>query len=167
MVLQKLNSTIVKITIILLIILSFAMAGSVFIQIVARNIFSRSIEQFEELPRFLLIWVTFLGSAMVYKEAGHLGVEFLVRLLPRKIKLVTLGIASVFNLCFILLLTIVGYQIASMTMIQKSIQLRVPVGLVYMVIPISGFIMLLFFIEIIIKDIRDKDIEIPDQGISV
>jgi TRAP-type C4-dicarboxylate transport system permease small subunit len=128
------------------------MSASVFIQIVARNIFSRSFENFEELPRFLLIWVTFLGAAVVFREAGHLGVEFFVNLLPKKIKYYAMILSNIFNTLFILLLIFVGGEIAMLTMVQ----LRVPVGLVYMVIPISGVIMLLVLVERLIDLYQTK-----------
>jgi TRAP-type C4-dicarboxylate transport system permease small subunit len=132
------------------------MSASVFIQIVARNIFSRSFENFEELPRFLLIWVTFLGAAVVFREAGHLGVEFFVNLLPKKIKYYAMILSNIFNTLFILLLIFVGGEIAMLTMVQRSIQMRVPVGLVYMVIPISGVIMLLVLVERLIDLYQTK-----------
>lgn len=147
MIIRKINDIIYQVSIYMLIALASVMSASVFIQIVARNIFSRSFENFEELPRFLLIWVTFLGAAVVFREAGHLGVEFFVNLLPKKIKYYAMILSNIFNTLFILLLVFVGGKIAMLTMVQRSIQMRVPVGLVYMVIPISGVIMLLVLIE--------------------
>lgn len=147
MIIRKMNDIIYQVSIYVLIALATVMSASVFIQIVARNIFSRSFENFEELPRFLLIWVTFLGAAVVFREAGHLGVEFFVNLLPKKIKYYAMILSNIFNTLFILLLIFVGGKIAMLTMVQRSIQMRVPVGLVYMVIPISGVIMLLVLIE--------------------
>ena len=147
MIIRKMNDIIYQVSIYVLIALATVMSASVFIQIVARNIFSRSFENFEELPRFLLIWVTFLGAAVVFREAGHLGVEFFVNLLPKKIKYYAMILSNIFNTLFILLLIFVGGKIAMLTMVQRSIQMRVPVGLVYMVIPISGIIMLLVLVE--------------------
>lgn len=154
MFIRKLNKWIHKGSVFILILAATVMSLSVFIQIVSRNLFSRSFENFEELPRFLLIWVTFLGASYVFGEEGHLGVEFFVNLLPQKLKHIADLIATFFNALFMILLIVVGGQVSLLTMVQKSIQMRIPVGLVYMVIPISGVIMLLIIIERIIDGIR-------------
>jgi len=41
-------------------------------------------------------------------------------------------------------------------MVQKSLQLGVPVGLVYMIIPISGAIMLLIVVERVIDSFQSR-----------
>ncbi|PKL22859.1 MAG: hypothetical protein CVV48_00225 [Spirochaetae bacterium HGW-Spirochaetae-4] len=147
MFIRKLNRWLHKSSVFVLIFAAAIMSLSVFIQIISRNIFSRSFENFEELPRFLLIWITFLGAAYVFGDEGHLGVEFFVNLLPQKIKKIADLIATFFNILFMLLLIVIGGQVAFLTMVQKSIQMGVPVGLVYLIMPISGVIMLLIVIE--------------------
>jgi TRAP-type C4-dicarboxylate transport system permease small subunit len=83
-------------------------------------------------------------------------VEFFVNLLPKKIKYYAMILSNIFNTLFILLLIFVGGEIAMLTMVQRSIQMRVPVGLVYMVIPISGVIMLLVLVERLIDLYQTK-----------
>jgi len=152
--LKRINDIINQVNVFVLIFLSLVMSGSVFIQIVARNIFNSSFEQFEELPRFLLIWITFLGSAMVFRNAGHLGVEFFVKILPKKARLITDMLAHISNTMFILILIFVGGNISVLTMVQRSIQLNVPVGFVYMALPIAGIMMLLIEFERVLVTFR-------------
>lgn len=153
---RKLNRWIHKGTVLVLILAAAVMSFSVFVQIVSRNIFSYSFEKFEELPRFLLIWVTFLGAAYVFGEDGHLGVEFFVNLLPAKIKKYATAVELAFDVLFMILMIVIGGQVSSLTMVQKSLQLGVPVGLVYMIIPISGAIMLLIVVERVIDSFQSR-----------
>lgn len=153
---RKLNRWIHKGTVLVLILAAAVMSFSVFIQIVSRNFFSHSFEKFEELPRFLLIWVTFLGAAYVFGEDGHLGVEFFVNLLPAKIKKYATAVELAFDVLFMILMIVIGGQVSSLTMVQKSLQLGVPVGLVYMIIPISGAIMLLIVVERVIDSFQSR-----------
>lgn len=155
--LKKINETINKGNVFVLILLSLVMSGSVFIQIVARNIFNSSFEQFEELPRFLLIWITFLGAAMVFRNAGHLGVEFFVNILPKRARFIADVLAHISNTMFILILIIVGGNISILTMVQRSIQLNVPVGYVYMSMPIAGLMMLLIEFERVLVTFRSMN----------
>src|SRR6476646_11017057 len=54
----------------------------VFGNVVLRYGFNSSITVSEELSRWLLVWLTFLGAIVALKEHAHLGVDALVRALP-------------------------------------------------------------------------------------
>jgi TRAP-type C4-dicarboxylate transport system permease small subunit len=59
-----------------------AMVVLVFGNVVLRYAFNSGITVSEELARWLFVWLTFLGSIVVLREHGHLGVDSLVRRLP-------------------------------------------------------------------------------------
>lgn len=54
----------------------------VFGNVVLRYGFNSGIAVSEELSRWLLVWLTFLGAIVAMREHAHLGVDTLVRLLP-------------------------------------------------------------------------------------
>lgn len=54
----------------------------VFGNVVLRYGFNSGITVSEELSRWLLVWLTFLGSIVALRDHGHLGVDTLVRVLP-------------------------------------------------------------------------------------
>lgn len=58
-----------------------AMVVLVFGNVVLRYLFNSGITQSEELSRWLLVWLTFLGAIIAVREHGHLGVDTLVRML--------------------------------------------------------------------------------------
>jgi len=55
----------------------------VFGNVVLRYAFNSGITISEELARWLFVWLTFLGSIVVVREHGHLGVDSLVKRLPK------------------------------------------------------------------------------------
>src|SRR5262245_66585769 len=59
----------------------------VFGNVVLRYGFNSGIAISEEISRYLFIWLTFLGAIVAVHEHEHLGVDTLVRALPRKGKL--------------------------------------------------------------------------------
>lgn len=64
----------------------------VFSNVVLRYAFNSGIAVSEELSRWLLVWLTFLGAIVALRQHAHLGVDTLVRALPpagRKICFVT------------------------------------------------------------------------------
>jgi TRAP-type C4-dicarboxylate transport system permease small subunit len=60
-----------------------AMVVLVFGNVVLRYGFNSGIAVSEELSRWLFVYVTFLGAIVAMREHGHLGVDSLVKRLPR------------------------------------------------------------------------------------
>ena len=54
----------------------------VFGNVVLRYAFNSGITISEELSRWLMVWLTFLGAVVALREHAHLGVDTLVRALP-------------------------------------------------------------------------------------
>jgi TRAP-type transport system small permease protein len=131
------------------------MLAIIFMQVITRYVFGFTFEWSEELARFLLVWATFLGSALIMGEDGHLAVELLPRMLDGKIpgKLLRVFI----NLCgyvFILLLIVQGWQMTEKMNFQEAPGLGIPMSWVYVIMPISGLLMLLYHIKDSIKVIK-------------
>src|SRR5262245_65799321 len=59
-----------------------AMCVLVFSNVTLRYLFNSGIPTSEELSRWLLVWLTFLGAIVALRQHAHLGVDTLVRALP-------------------------------------------------------------------------------------
>jgi TRAP-type C4-dicarboxylate transport system permease small subunit len=70
----------------------------VFGNVVLRYGFNSGITISEELSRWLLVWLTFLGAIVALREHAHLGVDTLVRMLPAYGK----RICFIINYCLML-----------------------------------------------------------------
>lgn len=64
-----------------------AMVVLVFTNVVLRYVFNSGIATSEELSRWLLVWLTFLGAIVALRQHAHLGVDTLVKALPPRGKL--------------------------------------------------------------------------------
>jgi TRAP-type transport system small permease protein len=71
----------------------------VFGNVVLRYVFNSGITVSEELSRWLMVWLTFLGAIVALREHSHLGVDTLVRALPPLGK----------RICFVLSYTLMLY----------------------------------------------------------
>ncbi|MCZ0963378.1 TRAP transporter small permease [Paracoccus benzoatiresistens] len=60
-----------------------AMIVLVFLNVVLRYGFNSGISMSEELSRTLFVWLIFMGAVLAMYDHGHLGVDSLVRRLPR------------------------------------------------------------------------------------
>lgn len=68
-----------------------AMTIIVFAQVIARYVFHNSFEWAEEISRFLVVWITFGGSAYAFRKGAHIGVTAMVYNGPIKLDTKTGG----------------------------------------------------------------------------
>jgi TRAP-type C4-dicarboxylate transport system permease small subunit len=116
-------------------------------QVMSRYIFGQASAQTEELMRYAIIWVSIIGGAYVYGEKGHLAITYFADKLN---KTIAKGIAIFIDAAICIFSAIVliygGYQIVSATMIQISPGMGLPMGYMYMALPIAGILFILYSI---------------------
>jgi TRAP-type C4-dicarboxylate transport system permease small subunit len=144
------KSLLVKILEIMLIISVGALVLDVVWGVFTRYVMGEQAKWTEELARFLLVWVSLLGGALAFGTKGHLGVDYFVAKLhcdARKLMtLISLFIVLLFSISIFLYGGI--YIVAeSLKLEQMTPALGWKMGYVYLVLPISGFFMLLFTLE--------------------
>ena len=67
----------------LVVILMVAMVVMVFGNVFLRYAFNSGITISDEMSRYCFIWLTYIGAMVTMREGGHLGVDTLVKHLPR------------------------------------------------------------------------------------
>jgi TRAP-type C4-dicarboxylate transport system permease small subunit len=113
-----------------------AMAAMVFANIVLRFVTDASILWVEEVSRYLMIWLTFLGGGLVLRYGGHVGIDTLQEALPRRAAAIRAVIAVLLAGFFVFMVAI-GVRYASLAWSQTTPVLGIPVGAVYLAIPIG------------------------------
>lgn len=118
-------------------------------QVLTRFVLPQPSSFTEEIARFLLIWISLLGGAYAYREHSHLGFDLIVK------NLSTAKAKVVFQLCCLLVaifaitvLIIGGFNLVHLTWTlgQHSAVLNIPMAGVYIVLPLSGLLFLLYSI---------------------
>ena len=87
----------------------------VFTNVVLRYAFNSGIATSEELSRWLLVWLTFLGAIVALREHAHLGVDTLIRALPPRGRLICFVLSYVLMLYADSLLLIGSWKQAVLT----------------------------------------------------
>ena len=88
----------------LLVVMLGAMVVMVFGNVVLRYGFNSGLDFSEELSRFFFIWITFLGAIIAMREKAHLGLDTLIRVLPRAGKKFCFGLSNALMLgCCVLM----------------------------------------------------------------
>ncbi len=125
----------------LIILILAAMAVMVFANVVLRFLTDNSILWVEEVSRYLMIWLTFLGAGLVLRYGGHIGIDTLQESFPKRAVLLR-GVIFVLLLGFFACMVWVGFAYASRTWAQTTPVLQIPVGFVYSAMPV-GFMLLI------------------------
>src|SRR5215510_14253038 len=118
-----------------------AMASMVFANIALRFATDASILWVEEVSRYLMIWLTFLGGGRELRYGGHVGIDTLQEAVPRRAVAIRAAIAVLLAGFFVFMVAI-GVRYAWLAWSQTTPVLGIPVGAVYLAIPI-GFALLI------------------------
>jgi TRAP-type C4-dicarboxylate transport system permease small subunit len=120
-----------------------AMTLLVGVQIAGRFVFSYSIFWSDEITRFLLIWISFLGMSAGVRRGTHPRIDSVVRTLPPRASQAILSLAIGCSLLFFAVMVGYGSLLALRTWAQRSPSLGLRMGIPYLAVPASGALMLL------------------------
>ena len=136
-----------KVMQVLLIVIFGLLVIDVLWQVLARYLVKGSYSFTEELARFLLIWLSILGAAYLNACKEHLSMDFLYSRLSRQnqFRLSVFGEVVIFIFAF-LVMVIGGLNLVYITLRleQLSGTLQIPLGYVYSIVPLSGFLIMGF-----------------------
>ena len=114
-------------------------------QIVTRYFFNKPSTVSEELLTYSFTWMALLASAYVFGKRDHMRMGFLADKISGSVKkylevtidLLTFAFAGV-------VMVYGGISITKLTMIQTTASLRVPMGYIYVIVPVTGIIIMMF-----------------------
>jgi TRAP-type C4-dicarboxylate transport system permease small subunit len=137
-------------------LLMVLMAGTVFSNVICRYFLDASLFWYEEVSRFLLIWIVFLGAVIAYIKGDHLGIDVLLIVLPPRAKKAVVVLADLLVLIALVILFQGGWAMAADSLASGWVASSVPIpyGYVYMVAPISAGLMIIQGVIKIIADVR-------------
>lgn len=116
-------------------------------QVITRFILPHPSSFTEELARFFLIWISLLGSAYAFHTHSHLGFDYLTKKMQSNAAVITAKLGYVLVVTFALgVLVIGGVNLTYITFMlnQESPVLGIPMGYVYLVVPLSGLLFILY-----------------------
>ena len=154
--LKRIDYIIEKIEDVLSTVLFLSMVGIVCWGVICRYVLKIPFLQGEELARYLMIYVVYIGTSIAVKSKSHIGVEVFVDMLPDRIKkyvkiATEILCALIFMLLFGLSLQMLKHLVETMQMTTTT---HIPTHVIFLCVPLGLFMSILRYICEIAEMVR-------------
>lgn len=142
--------------------IGLSMALLVAVQVFCRYVLNGSLFWSEELARYMLVWLTFLGAVVAYYRGSHPGVDLLVKRLPATLQRCSRALVHGLAIALSISMVVAGVQFAWFIRMQVSPALGIPKWLILVVIPLSGGLLLLHSVHGFLSALRNSSGKVPE-----
>lgn len=147
-----------KISLMLAVVMLIAIIVCVQYQVVGRYVFNDTPTWAEGLALQLVLYVTALGVAVGVRDAGHIGLDSLVSLLPEAMRLKIEVLIHALVAFFGAIMVSSGWVWTKLKWTDIKPMLGIPVGADYLALVVAGALIVLFSIEHIVALLRDEEV---------
>lgn len=114
-------------------------------QILSRYVFNRPSTVSEELLTYSFAWMALLSSAYVFGRREHMRMAFLANKTSGTGRKLLELLGELFSFAFAgVVMAYGGVEITKLTMTQVTASLQIPMGYVYVVLPVTGVLIMFF-----------------------
>ncbi len=128
------------------------------VQVVGRYIFNDTPTWTEALALQLVLYITALGVAVGVRDAGHIGLDSMVALLPVSMRLKIEILIHVLVAIFGGVMAWAGWIWTRLKWAELDPMLGIPEGVDYLALVIAGVLIVLFSFEHVIALLRDEEV---------
>jgi TRAP-type C4-dicarboxylate transport system permease small subunit len=137
-------------------LLSVVLTVSVFLQVLIRFVFKYPLPWTEEIARIAFVYCIFVGATIAVRENSHLHVDFLLVILPKRVARAAVFLGMLLVGVFLVFVTWQGVVLVLATGVQMSPVMQLPFKYLYLILPVSGAIMLLYLVANMLALIRGR-----------
>ena len=152
---ETLRGLVTKVTEVIIILMMAVMSVVIIIQVYVRYVTKGSFPWSEELARYLMAWVAFLGSSLGIKTGAHMGVELFVSRLPKRLHGGVKVITKLAMLAFLAAAIKESYSMCLNVATQLSPALMIPMVWPYLSVPVGCVCMFVQLLPSFLEDLSD------------
>ncbi len=138
----------------------FIMLLAVIWQVFSRFILKSPSTATDEVSSFSLIWLGLLGAAYATSQQLHLAIDLLPEKLVAKQSAFFDGFVYVSVFVFAFVVMIIGggrLCMLSFQFEQTSASLEIPLGFIYLVVPVAGALICYFSLDTLLTNLKSKN----------
>ena len=156
--LTSINAPIARLGMILSVCGLLVVVAIVFYQVFGRYVLNSSPTWTESLALVLVLYITLIGAAVGVRDAGHIGMESLLVLVPEAIRNRIELLIHVLVMCFGAAMIYNGFVLGSSVSSYKIPNLGLPEALRYVPLVISGVLIISFSVEHVMALVQGKEV---------
>lgn len=130
---------------IMLAFIALLICGAVIVAVFSRYVMNASVPWADELPALALIWLTFLGAAVLARNNENLNFDGVIAILPESAQRVLEIFNGILILIFLGVLVYYGWLLTVQTWGRTAVTLPISMGVVRLIVPVSGVLMMLVY----------------------
>ncbi len=135
-------------------VLGAGIFGVTIAQVFYRYVLNSSLLWAEEVGIYAMVWLTFLGSNLLLKAWGHIGINVLLRKAPQRVRAALVFCVEGAVLLFLLFLAYFGTTTAVFGFSRRSPSMGFSTWWLKLSVPIGAALMLLTLVEQILADVQ-------------
>ncbi len=139
LLIQRLNVA----ALVIIVILFSAMSAVVMLQVFCRYVLNSALLWPEELARYLMIWITFLGSGVAMYKGAHTGVTSIIDRIPGRWQSVVGLIIYAFIAVFLVIFTRYSFKVSMISASDVSPALGMRLLWPRLALPVGSILMLI------------------------
>lgn len=132
------------------------MAILVAVQVFCRYILNSSLFWSEELARYMLVWLSFIGATVAYYRHLHPGVDTITSRLSTSNRRITRLLVYLITLSLGVVMVISGSQFAWFVRMQVTPALSLPKWIVLAIIPAAGVLFTIYALLFFLKTLKEE-----------
>jgi TRAP-type C4-dicarboxylate transport system permease small subunit len=154
----RICATLSKLCLMLAVVGLIVLIACVQYQVIGRYVFNDTPTWAEALAMLLVLYITALGVAVGVRDAGHIGMDSIISLLPERMRLKLEIVIHLLVGTFGALMAYNGYVWTTLKWNDQKPMLAIPSGMDYLPLVIAGFLIVLFCIEHVIALLQGKEV---------
>lgn len=131
----------------------------VFFNVILRYVFNSSSTWIEEAVRYMIIWMTFIGSAICFRKSSHMGIDLILTLTKGRVKKSIEIFGLIASLLFMIFLLKYGVELVlfSIKTGQITPALEIKLFWIYLGIPLGAFLSGADIIQVLFNKIKGDE----------
>ncbi len=135
-------------------VMFWLLCGIVFYQFFTRYVLNSSAAWTEEIARYVLVGIVFLGSSLCVRLNSHIHVDFLYRLTPRPVGVLLSAAVDLLRIAMVAYCIWLTWQVMEKVGYQPMTMIDWPMSVVYSFV-LAGFIFMTFrAIQLFVRHLR-------------
>ncbi|MGI9436210.1 MAG: TRAP transporter small permease [Geminicoccaceae bacterium] len=126
----------------------------ILLQVFFRYVLGSALTWSEEVARFMMIWMTFLIAPVAYRHGINVSLDFFASMIKGRMKEITTIALNVLVILFLVIFFFESFGMIERGLKLKASTLSIKMAYIYLILPISFFLMFLIALELIGRSLQ-------------